>query len=60
MNNNEIKRRERISASLKEYFNSDRGLAHRKKISCSQKLKMSRYYEFLNNNEMKINITDEK
>lgn len=40
-------RKERISASLKNYFLTEKGREHRKKLSALQRTKMSKYNEYL-------------
>lgn len=68
-NNNKIKssmntineniRRDKIRSSLKKYFQTDKGILHRKKISAIQAERMAKYAEYLNNNILK-NISNEE
>lgn len=46
----EKKRRELISASLKAYFMTEQGIAHKNKLSKAQAIRMAKYYKFINNN----------
>lgn len=54
MNIKEEERRNKIRGSLKEYFKSDKGLLHRKKISSIQTKRMALYGIFINNISNKI------
>lgn len=59
----EKKRRERISEALRRYYQTDKGVVHRSNVSSIQRVRMSKYGEYLkatnNNNETKID-NDEK
>lgn len=65
MNKDEVekKRRERISEALRRYYQTDKGVVHRSNISSIQRVRMTKYGEYLkvisNNNETKID-NDEK
>lgn len=54
---NEKKRRKLISASLRAYFMTEQGIAHKNKLSKAQAIRMANYYNFINNNQ-KSNFKD--
>lgn len=53
----EKQRKERISEALRRYYKSDKGMLQRNELSLRQRVKMSKYGEYLrmidNNNERK-------
>ena len=46
----EKKRRERISDSLKAYFMTEQGIAHKDKLSTIQAKRMAKYFNFIKDN----------
>jgi hypothetical protein len=55
INIKEQERRNKIKSSLRAYFKTDKGIAHRRKLSESQKTRMANYGKFMeDNNNFKI------
>lgn len=52
MEEKETTRRTKISCSLKHYFNTDKGIEHRKHLSAVQSKRMALYGKFLNENKI--------
>ena len=50
INKREKKRRERISDSLKAYFMTEQGIAHKDRLSVLQAERMAKYYNFIKDN----------
>lgn len=53
LNEKELERRNKIKRSLIQYFQSDKGILHRERLSKLQHERMSNYAIFLNNNRDK-------
>lgn len=51
MNNKEKDRRERIRESLLNYYQSDKGINHKRLLSELQSKRMSNYAKYLNENK---------
>lgn len=51
----ENNKRLKISSTLKEYFKTEKGILHKRKLSLLQHNRMSEYAQFIKNKKLNIN-----
>lgn len=50
--------KKKISKTLKDYYGTEEGIKHRKKLASTMRLRMKDYGKFLQNKNIKINVNE--